>query len=218
MDLDLTALWPPFGVRLACGPLDLRTLRDDDISELAALALAGVEAEGVPVMPFEVPWHREDAATLPASMARFYWGSRSRFTPESWSLMLVVRREGRVVGVQDVMGRQFLTTRSLETGSWLGRAHHRQGTGTLMRQMVAAFAFDHLDAEELTSSYYEGNLASGGVSARVGYVEVGRRRAPREQGWAWRNEMVLTPERFVRAGEPVIVEGAEAFRRFIGLD
>jgi len=216
--MDLIELWPPFGVRLTCGPLELRTLRDDDIPELAELALAGVEAEGVAVMPFEVAWHREDPASLPASMARFYWGSRSRFTAEAWSLMLVVRRSGTVVGAQDVMGRDFLKTRSLETGSWLGRAHHRQGTGTLMRQMVAAFAFDHLDAEELTSTFYQGNLASQGVSERVGYVEAGRRRAPREEGWAWRHEMVLTPERFVRPAEHVVAEGVEAFRTFVGMD
>ena len=216
--MDLAQLWPPFGVRLTCGPLDLRTLRDDDIPDLVDLALAGVEAEGVEVMPFENPWHREDAAGLPASMARFYWGTRSRFTPEAWSLTLVVRRDGRVVGAQDVVGREFAKTGSLETGSWLGRAHHRQGTGTLMRQMVAAFGFEHLGAEELTSSFYEGNVASQGVSARVGYVEAGRRRAPREHGWSWKHEVVLTPERFVRPCEPVVAEGVAAFRRFIGLE
>ena len=216
--MDLTELWPPFGVRLTCGPVELRTLRDEDIPELAALATAGVQAEGVPVMPFEVAWHLEDAATLPASMARFYWAARSRFAPESWSLMLVVRRDGRVVGLQDLMGRDFTKTRSLETGSWLGRTHHRQGTGTLMRQVVATFGFDHLGAEELTSSFYEGNLASRGVSERLGYVESGRRRASRAEGWAWRHEVVLTPDRFVRPAQPVVAEGVDGFRRFIGLD
>lgn len=115
------------------------------------------------------------------------------------------------------MGRDFLQTRSLETGSWLGHEHHRQGTGTLMRQMAATFGFDHLDAEQFTSSYYDGNLASEGVSRRIGYAETGRRRMPRPEGWAWRHDVTLTPDRFVRPDQPVVVEGVEAFRRFIGL-
>ena len=37
-----------------------------------------------------------------------------------------------------------------------------------MRQVVCAFAFDHLGADLLASGYIEGNARSAGASRRVG--------------------------------------------------
>ena len=93
-------------------------------------------------MPFSFPWTVVPVDELPRRMAVHYCQNRAAATPDSWSLELVVRRDGEVVGVQELCTRDFPVTRTAETGSWLGQAHHGQGIGTVMRQVVCAFAFD----------------------------------------------------------------------------
>jgi len=45
----------------------------------------------------------------------------------------------------------FPLTRSVSTGSWLGRRHQGRALGTLMRKLAVGFAFDELDAVECHS-------------------------------------------------------------------
>lgn len=45
-------------------------------------------------------------------------------------------RDGVVVGTQGIGARDFAIRREVSTGSWLGRAYHRQGLGTEMRAAV----------------------------------------------------------------------------------
>lgn len=52
-----------------------------------------------------------------------------------WSLSLAVLHEGRVVGRQDVMAKDFGVTGEVSTGSWLGLAHQGRGLGTEMRAL-----------------------------------------------------------------------------------
>ena len=82
-----------------------------------------------------------------------------------------------LVGMQDLHAQDFAETRRVDTGSWLGSAHHGRGVGTLMRQLVVGFAFDELGALECGSCYVVGNHASAAVSRKTGYVENGRLRA-----------------------------------------
>jgi len=96
--LTLEEVFSPFALRIACGPLEIRVLRDDDLPELVDL-----------------------------------------------------------VGMQDLHAKDFAQVRQVMTGSWLGRAHHGIGTGTLMRQLVVGFAFDQLDADRCESGYIVGN-------------------------------------------------------------
>ena len=49
--LTLEEVFPPFALRIACGPLELRVLRDDDLPELVELVRSGIQAPGMP-MPF----------------------------------------------------------------------------------------------------------------------------------------------------------------------
>ncbi len=108
------------------------------------------------------------------------------------------------------------------TGSWLGRAHHGMGTGTLMRQLVVGFAFDELGAVQCESGYVVGNHASAAVSRKAGYVDNGRRRIVQHtrQGKVGVDEqrVVVTPATFVRPEDQVSVEGASVLRRFLGID
>lgn len=222
--LTLEEIFPPFALRIACGPVALSVLRDDDLPELVELVRGGIQDPGLP-MPFLQDWHEQPFAPgtpdgFPTTSLAWWWTQRATFTPREWRLALVVRREGELVGMQDLHAKDFAHTRRVLTGSWLGRAHHGQGTGTLMRQLVVGFAFDELDAEGCESGYIVGNHASAAVSRKVGYVDNGRQRIVQRtrQGAVGVDEqrVVVTPTTFVRPADEVTIDGAGAVRRFLG--
>lgn len=218
MQPDLTDIFPPFGLRLRCGDVTLAGTTPAHVPDLIASAKAGVydTDAGLP-MPFLFDWPSLPDQDL--NMWQHVWGAWGRFKPEEWMLKLSVIVDGHAIGCQDVMNKHdFLVSRTLETGSWIGLAHQGGGIGTRIRQMVAMFCFDHLGAEELTSGYIDGNVKSAGVSRKVGYVDNGQRRLPTGEGYRVERLVCLTPEALVRPAEPLEVEGVEAFRRFIGLD
>lgn len=224
--LTLEEVFPPFALEISCGPVQLRVLRDDDLPELVELVRGGIQVPGLP-MPFLRAWHEEPFAPgrpdgFPTTSLRWWWTQRATVAPEEWRLALAVRRDGALVGMQDVHAQHFRQTRQVMTGSWLGRAHQGQGTGTLMRQLVVGFAFDELGAQRCESGYVVGNHASAAVSRRVGYADNGRRRIVQHtrHGAVGVDEqrVVVTPATYVRPAEPVRVEGAEALRRFLGID
>lgn len=215
-DERLSELWPPFGLVVTAGPLELRPVRDADIPEVADLAVDGIHPPEE--MPFSFAWTDVTAAELPAAMAAYYWRARAELSPGKWALDFVVRRDGEVVGIQGIGAADFLVTRSCESGSWLGQRHQGQGIGTLMRQTVCAFAFDHLDAVEVTSGAWSDNPASRAVSRKVGYVDNGSRRLQRRDRLATMHDLVLTPDRFVRHEHPLEVHGLDGVRRLLGLD
>lgn len=221
MSEPMESLFPPFGLRISCGPLRMRALRESDFAEVfASIERDGIYDDDRP-MPFLVPWDAQgrEQGWLP-SMS-FYWSVYSSFRPEKWNLMLRVEHDGRYVGQQDIFAKQdFRTVRSLETGSWLLMSAQGRGIGTLMRQVVCAFAIDHLGAEEMVSGYVGGNERSAAVSRKVGYLDNGSSRIATPDGDGWREERLvcLPAERLVRPPYPVEVDGVDAFRTFIGLD
>ncbi len=212
---DLREAFPPFGLRVEAGPLVLRPITDEVLPRLIDVALAGVHKPDE--APFYHPWTDAPADKLPTDFVRYHWSTRSGWSREQWALDLAVEYEGLIVGAQGVTTTDFLATRSGETGSWLGLEYHGKGIGTRMRQAICALCFDHLGFEELTSGAFDDNPASNAVSRKVGYQPNGVARLARKGTWAANYKYVLTPETFVR-GEPVTVTGAEAFRKFVGLE
>jgi RimJ/RimL family protein N-acetyltransferase len=224
--LTLEDVFPPYALRISCGPVELRVLRDEDLPELVELVRGGIQVPGLP-MPFLTAWHEEPFAPggpdgFPTTSLRWWWMQRATFAPEEWRLALTVRREGELVGMQDLHAEEFAHTRRVLTGSWLGAGHQGRGVGTLMRQLVVGFAFDELGADWCESGYIEGNHASAAVSRKVGYVDNGRRRIVQHtrQGKVGVDEqrVVVTPATFVRPDERVAVDGAEVLRRFLAID
>ena len=214
--MELADVFPPFGLRLEAGPLVLRPITDEVLPDLIELSLAGIHDPAE--MPFSFPWTDAPVAEQPSNYVRFHWGARSAWSPQLWDLELAVEYEGQLVGCQGFMTHDYLVTRTGETGSWLGRAFQGRGIGTLMRQAICAFCFDHLDAAEITSAAFVDNPASLAVSRKVGYQENGILRMTRRPGeWQSSQRLVLTRETFVR-GPELMVSGVEAFRKFIGLD
>lgn len=170
-------------------------------------------------MPFAQPWTEAPAHQLPRTTAAYYWSTRASFSPSNWTLDLVVRFNGEIVGVQGFHAQDYLVVRTGETGSWLGLAHQGRGIGTLMRQAICVLLFDHLDAVEITSAAFLDNPASLAVSRKVGYVDNGTFREQRRPGELARSrKLLLKPDRFVRPEHPVRVDGAAPLRAAVGLD
>jgi hypothetical protein len=86
-----------------------------------------------------------------------------------------------------------------------------------MRQAICALFFDELDAHAITSGAYADNPASTAVSRKVGFSANGTKLELRDNTAAEHHKFILTRERFVRADEPVVVDGAAAMRAFMGV-
>jgi RimJ/RimL family protein N-acetyltransferase len=224
--LTLEEIFPPFALRISCEPLELMVLRDEDLPELVDLVRAGIHVPGLP-MPFLTSWHEQPYAPgtpdgFPTSSLGWWWTQRATFAPDDWHLALVVRRNGDLVGMQDLHAKDFPQRRQVMTGSWLGRASQGIGIGTLMRQLVVGFAFDELNADQCESGYIVGNGPSAAVSRKVGYGDNGRRRIVQhtQQGKVGVDEqrVTVTPATFIRQEAQVSVEGAPALRRFLGIE
>ncbi len=224
--LTLEEIFPPFALLISSGPVELRALRDDDLPELVELVRRGIHTPDQP-MPFVRDWHEKPFAPgspggFPATSLAWWWTQRATFQPEEWRLALTVRRDGELVGAQDLHARDFAETRHIETGSWLGLAHHGRGTGTLMRQLVVGFAFDELGALECGSAYVVGNHASAAVSRKTGYVENGRCRSIQHTSHGTvgvtEQRVLVTPASYVRPDGEVLVTGAAALRMFLAIE
>jgi RimJ/RimL family protein N-acetyltransferase len=210
-----TAL-PLLGLRITAGPVELRGITDDLIGPLADLAIKGVHDPDF--MPFTVPWTLKSADKLPRSLAGYHWGNRAGFSPDKWAMDLAVFFDGELVGSQGFQAQDFLITRIGETGSWLGREFHGRGIGTVMRKVICAFVFDHLDAHLITSSAFTDNPASLAVSRKTGYSENGVTVRKRMDKPATLQMLILEPGNLVRYEHDLAIEGLPEFRRSIGLD
>lgn len=209
-------LWPPFGLTVTCGPVTLTPVRDSDLPSLVALAQSGIHARTE--MPFGFPWTLGSTDEVRLRLMQYHWAQRAAMEPAPWTLETTVRFNDEIVGCQSISTRDYLITRTGETGSWLGEKHHGQGIGTLMRQTIAAFMFDHLKAAEVTSAAFTDNPASLAVSRKVGYQDNGVDRLKRRDGEvALNKKLVLTAESLSRPRHQLKVDGASQLQKFLGL-
>ncbi|WP_405796066.1 GNAT family N-acetyltransferase [Streptomyces sp. NBC_01506] len=160
-------IWPLYGLRITTPHLELRLPDLEQLSELAAVAAAGVHDENW--MPFSRPWTDASPADRGRSTFQHLLGSVAAWTPQDWTLSLAVRCEGTIVGRQDLGATDFAVTGEAQTGSWLGRVHQGRGIGTEMRAAVLHLAFEGLGARYLTSSAMTDNARSLRVSEKLGY-------------------------------------------------
>lgn len=171
-------LWPPSGLRVVSGDLELRALDEDLLFQLAAVGGEGVHDEDL--MPFVFPWSRGSAVEVGRRILAYQWGAASRITPESWTIELAVVRGGEVLGVQSLTASDFPVTRTAESGSWLGRRHQGVGVGTLARLMILELLFTGFDARTATTSAWADNGPSNGVTRKIGYRPNGTATLSRE--------------------------------------
>jgi len=169
-----------YGLRLRTPQLELRIGSHEELVDLAQLAELGVHPPNE--MPFSIPW--TDGIGEPGfadGFVAFHERSLAEWSPEKWSLNLLVWAGSTLVGTQGIGAERFAEERSVTTGSWLGQAHQRRGIGTEMRAAVLELAFRGLGAGTAVSAWLEGNEASRRVSEKLGY-RVGGVRTERPRG------------------------------------
>ena len=114
-----------------------------------------------------------------------------------------------MIGTQGLSATDSAIVREIGTGSWVGMRHQRDGVGAEMRAAVLAFAFDHLGAHTARSFAFTDNVASRGVSRRLGYRPDGSMRGIRRGVLAEQVRLLLTPDTFVRPPWTLRVEGLD---------
>jgi RimJ/RimL family protein N-acetyltransferase len=207
--------WPLFDLRLRTPRLELRLPTDDDLLELVRVARAGIMEEGQTF--FAVPWHELPSPAFERQFLLHWWASRGHWDPKNWNIAFAVVADGRPIGMQDMMARDFEVRRTVVTASWIGRTYQGRGFGTEMRAAVLALAFDGLGAQMAESGFFTGNLASARVSEKLGYSPNG------EEVWAVsgrrliEQRLCVARESWRRDLVPVTIEGLERCLKLFGV-
>lgn len=163
--------WPLYGLRLRTPRLELRLPDLELLDDLASVAVDGVHPPTE--MPFTVPWTDAPPAERGKAVFQHVLATVADWSVRNWALSLAVLHEGKVVGRQDVMAKDFAITGEVSTGSWLGLAHQGRGIGTEMRAAALHLAFAGLGARTAVSAAMTDNPRSLGVSRRLGYLPDG---------------------------------------------
>ncbi len=209
--------FPLLGLRLTTPRLELRLPTPEQLGALAELAAKGIHDPEV--MPFSTPWTDQSPDEVARSVVQHHWRMLGAWSPQDWSLNLVVSQAGVVVGVQSIEARDFAVTREVHTGSWLGRRHQGQGIGTEMRAAVLRLAFAGLGAEVALSGAFEHNAASRAVSHKLGYQPDGFERHAIRGALAINHRLLLTRAEWEHHRTvPVAIDGLAPCLPLFGLD
>jgi RimJ/RimL family protein N-acetyltransferase len=211
------AVWPLFDLRVATPRLELRYIDDELGVELALLAARGIHDPEQ--MPFAMPWTDVPSPQLERNAMQWYWRCRAETSPSRFHIDLAALVDGAVVGTTGLIATDFATLRQFETGSWLGREHQGQGLGIEMRRATLHLGFAGLGATLATTSAFDDNPASLGVTRHLGYAPTGAERRVRrgQQATTLRFEMARDHwERHVRSDD-IRIEGLDACLALLGL-
>ena len=214
VDEQIPDPWPLRHLELRTPRLTLRPDDDEGSRELAAVAALGVHPPEE--MPFATPWTDQPVEALVRGTVQHCWATRAAITATSWTLNLLVRHDGAVIGNQMLFGTDFATTREVSTGSWLGRGQQGRGYGTEMRTAALLLAFDHLRALTARSSAFTDNAASLAISRNLGYREDGTVTEARRGQRATEIRMLLQRGELVRPQWTLAVDGVEGCRAMLG--
>ncbi|MFB6992049.1 GNAT family N-acetyltransferase [Streptomyces sp. NPDC056230] len=207
--------WPLYGLRLRTPRLELRLPDLELLDGLASVAADGVHPPAE--MPFTAPWTDAPPAERGRAVFQHVLATVADWSVRSWALSLAVLYEGKVVGRQDVMAKDFAVTGEVSTGSWLGLAHQGRGIGTEMRAAALHLAFAGLGARTAVSAAMTDNPRSLGVSRRLGYLPDGLEVAAVRGAPVTLQRLRLDRDRWEehRAVE-VTVEGLDGCRKEFG--
>lgn len=205
MDDELAHLYAPFGVRISAGDITLRLFRDADLPAYADLISAPLFADEKADHVFD--WWTKDPALRLRNSQQFLWTARAGIAPDSWTLTMGVFDGTRLIGSQDVSARDFAKLHVVRSGSYLRLDAQGRGIGTLMRQMMLIFAFDHLGAVRAESGAIVGNHRSLAVSRHCGYHLDGTEVMTNGEARVELQRVAVTPETFIRPDVNVQVDG-----------
>jgi RimJ/RimL family protein N-acetyltransferase len=211
-----TMQWPMFDLVVRTPRLELRYPDDELLVRLAELTSQPIHDAGE--MPFSVPWTDAPAEDLPRSSLKHFWSRRASWEPHDWNCPMAVLVDGEVLGVQDVMAKDFAATKLVKTGSWLTRKRQGEGFGKEMRTAILHLAFEGLGAQRALTSAWHDNAPSQGVTRSLGYepngwdIQMRRDKADRML------HFVLTRERWLeRRRDDISIDGLEPCRRLFGV-
>jgi RimJ/RimL family protein N-acetyltransferase len=130
-----------------------------------------------------------------------------------------VRRDGELLGLQELEGNDFVLLRTVDTSSWLVQSARGSGVGKAMRRAVLALAFGPLEARAAVTSAWHDNHGSLGVSRSIGYRPNGESLMARDGGVDTLVHLRMTREQWDATGAAVGVEidGFEPCRPYFGL-
>lgn len=164
-------MWPVFGVRVHTPAVELFVPDQEAVVEVARLAAKGIydpQNQYLPRTPVG-GWEDVDAPEAERRFLRYYWATLADWRPERWNLLLAARAGDDIIGVQEIGAQHFALTRTVSTGSWVGRQHQGAGHGKAMREAILHLAFAGIGAERADSAAWVTNHASLGVSRALGY-------------------------------------------------
>jgi RimJ/RimL family protein N-acetyltransferase len=214
-DVDI---WPLLGVRIIVSDIELAPVDDRTALDLGRLAASGIHGN---FLPFTTPWTRGSEVEVARNVFRYQSRLRHDMSPEKWSLEFAARLDHTLIGVQSLDADGFPTTRSAESGSWLGQAWQGKGIGTLNRIAILTLAFDGLHAAEVTTSAWADNVASNAVTRKLGYEPNGEERLDREGHVTVQKRFRMSREKWDARGADlrphVQLEGVEALRDWLGI-
>jgi RimJ/RimL family protein N-acetyltransferase len=208
--------WPLWGLVLRTPRLELRPDDDAGLVELMAEACRGVHPPEQ--MPFTTPWTDAPQADMVRDGMAHHWSMRAASRPDNWHVQFLIRLDGRVIGAQSLIAKNFAESKEVSTGSWIGLRFQGQGIGTEMRAAVLMLAFDHLGATTARSSAFNDNPSSNAVSRKLGY-QVERTETVERRGVpAAHTHLLVTRDRFAEHRPPwsLKVEGLDEVRPLLG--
>jgi RimJ/RimL family protein N-acetyltransferase len=211
-----TTLWPLFDLVVRTPRLELRY--PDDALAMKLAALTAEPIHDASTMPFTMPWTDAPVEELPRGSLKHFWSRRASWEPDDWSCPMAVIADGEVVGVQDVMAKQFAQTKVVKTGSWLTMRRQGEGIGKEMRAAILHLAFDGLGAQTAFTSAWHDNAASQGVTNSLGYEPNGWDTQLRRDAADRMHHYVLTRDRWLeRRREDITIEGLEPCLPLFGI-
>jgi RimJ/RimL family protein N-acetyltransferase len=207
--------WPLLDLRLTTGDLELAPLTEADLDEVVRVLPADLEQN-----PSATRFGLADDIHRGVVVHQEYWRSYGTWTPQAWRFHVAVRREGQLLGLQELEGNDFLTLRTVDTSSWLVPSLRGQGLGKAMRRAVLSLAFDHLGAQAAITSAWHDNHASLAVSRALGYRPNGESFLARGDGADTLVHLRMTRADWLAAGgaPDVRVEGLASALPLFGLD
>jgi RimJ/RimL family protein N-acetyltransferase len=164
------AIWPLFDLHVSTPRLSLRYVTDSLACELAELAALGIHDPET--MPFSEPWTDVPPPALQRDAVRYFWRCRADTTTERWTLNLAAHhRDGTLLGVCTLSAEHFPATRTVTTGSWIGRRFQARGLGREMRQAALHLIFAGFNGDTARTRAWHDNVASLRVTRSLPYTE-----------------------------------------------
>ncbi|HEX7189523.1 MAG TPA: GNAT family protein [Actinomycetes bacterium] len=206
--------WPLLDLRITTGDLVLTPLTEADLAEVVRVMPADLELN-----PHATRFAVDERTQRGIVVHQEYWRSYGTWTTNAWRFHLAVRRDGELLGLQELEGNEFPTLRTVDTSSWLVASARGTGLGKTMRRAVLALAFEHLGALAAITSAWHDNHASLGVSRSLGYRPNGQSLLARDDGVDTLVHLRMTRADWQSAGHAakVTVEGVEPCRPLFGL-